>query len=64
MKFFLRQYCSRGIRFAKKGFYRHIALAIRKKGSEMETQGFVYVVEQCSQDSPFLVMCEAYDRKE
>ena len=31
-------------------------MAIRKREGEMETQAFVHVVEQCSQDSPCVVM--------
>ena len=57
MKFLPRQYReSQGEWFAKKGFSWHITVAIRKKKSEMETQAFVHVVEQCNQDSPCVVM--------
>ena len=57
MKFLPRQYReSQGEWFAKKGFSWHITVAIRKKESEMETQAFVHVVEQCNQDSPCVVM--------
>lgn len=57
MKFLLRQYWeSQGQWFAKKGFSWHITVAIRKKESEIETQAFVHVVEQCNQDSPCVVM--------
>ena len=57
MKFLPRQYReSQGGWFARKGFSWHITVAIRKKKSEMETQAFMHVVEQCNQDSPCVVM--------
>ena len=57
MKFLPWQYReSQGEWFATKGFSWHITVAIRKKESEMETQAFVHVVEQCNQDSPCVVM--------
>lgn len=57
MKFLPRQYReSQGEWIAKKEFSWHITVAIRKKDSEMETQDFVHVVDQCNQDSPRVVM--------
>ena len=53
MKFLPRQYREwQGEWFAKKGFSWHITVAIRKEESEMETQAFMHVVEQCHQGSP------------
>ena len=57
MKFLPRQYReSQGEWFAKKGLSWHITVAIRKKETQIETQAFIHVVEQCNQDSPCLVM--------
>ena len=57
MKFLPWQYQeSQGEWFAKKGFSWHITVAIRKKESEMQTQAFVHVADQCNQDSPRVVM--------
>lgn len=57
MKFLPRQYReSQGEWFAKKGLSWHLTVAIRKKEEEIETQAFVHVVEQCSQDSPCVVI--------
>ena len=53
MKFLPQQYReSQGELFAKKGFSWRITVAIRKNESEMETQAFRHVLEQCNQDSP------------
>lgn len=56
MKFLSRQYReSQGEWFAKRGFSWHISVLIQKRANEFETQAFVHVVEQCSQDSPCVV---------
>ena len=56
MKYLPRQYReSQGEWFAKRGFSWHISVVIRKTAGEFETQAFVHVVEQCSQDSPCVV---------
>ena len=39
----------------RKGFLG-ITVGIRKKESEIETQAFMHIVEQCNQDSPCVVM--------
>lgn len=46
---------SQGDWFAKRGISWHISVVVRKVDNEYETQAFVQVVEQCSQDSACVV---------
>lgn len=56
MKFLPRQYReSQGDWFAKRGFSWHISVVTRRKDDKIETQTFVQVIEQGSQESACVV---------
>ena len=46
--------------FAKRGISWHIAVVFRRLNSEIQRQGFVHIVQSCSQDSTAVVLMIQY----
>lgn len=57
MKFLPRQYReSQSDWFGKKGISWHISVVFRRLNGQLQSQGFIHVIESCSQDSAAIVL--------
>lgn len=57
MKFLPHQYReSQSDWFGKKGISWHISVVFRKSNGQLESQGFIHIIESCSQDSAAIVL--------
>ena len=57
MKFLPHQYReSQSDSFGKKGISWHISVVFRKSNGQLESQGFIHIIESCSQDSAAIVL--------
>ena len=61
MKFLPRKYCeSQSDWFGKRGISWHISVAVRRHNDQLESQGFVHIIQNCTQGSSAVVSIMAH----